>query len=257
MAVVFYWRQSQQPEPGRYGVEWGLTDRHDGVSRVPYASLNLGAGVGDDPSAVRQNRALVAHSLALEPASLRFMQQQHGCDVHIASAEDSNPALGDEPLVDGLIVQGSGRGVAALVADCTPVLIVDRSAGYAAAVHAGRPGMMREVVPAVINRLVALGASDLEAVVGPSICGRCYEVPRGMREEAGRISSVAPTMSWSGTPSIDVAAGVVDQLSRLEAPTLWLPGCARESDDLFSYRGEGKTGRFAAVVRLTDPTGGH
>ena len=132
-------------------------------------------------------------------------------------------------------------------------MVVDRTEGLAAVMHAGRPGMTSGVVPATLERLRALGAQDLQAVVGPSICGRCYEVPEEMRAAAAAVSPVSSTVSWTGTPAIDVAAGVVDQLATAGVPVQWLPGCSRESEDLYSYRRDGSTGRYAAAVRLLAP----
>jgi polyphenol oxidase len=55
-------------------------------------------------------------------------------------------------------------------------------------------------------------------------------------------------VSWTGTAAIDVAAGVVAQLREGGVAVRWLPGCAREREDLYSYRRDGVTGRFAGVV---------
>jgi polyphenol oxidase len=88
----------------------------------------------------------------------------------------------------------------------------------------------------------------VDAVVGPSVCGRCYEVPADMRDVAARVEPVSATVSWSGTPAIDVAAGVVAQLRAHGVEVRWVPVCTRERDDLYSYRRDGRTGRFAGVV---------
>jgi purine-nucleoside/S-methyl-5'-thioadenosine phosphorylase / adenosine deaminase len=92
------------------------------------------------------------------------------------------------------------------------------------------------------------------AVVGPSVCGRCYEVPERMRAEAAAVSAPSATVSWTGTPAIDVAAGVVDQLTARGLRVTWVAGCTRESADLFSYRRDRTTRRFAGVVRLLRQT---
>jgi copper oxidase (laccase) domain-containing protein len=68
------------------------------------------------------------------------------------------------------------------------------------------------------------------------------------------VSAASATVSWTGTPAIDVAAGVVDQLTALGIRVTWVPGCTRESPDLFSYRRDGTTRRFAGVVRLLSKT---
>jgi copper oxidase (laccase) domain-containing protein len=69
-----------------------------------------------------------------------------------------------------------------------------------------------------------------------------------MRATAAEVQPVSATVSWTGTPAVDVAAGVVAQLTDAGVPVQWLPGCSRERDDLYSYRRDGTTGRFAGVV---------
>jgi copper oxidase (laccase) domain-containing protein len=59
---------------------------------------------------------------------------------------------------------------------------------------------------------------------------------------------VAATVSWTGTPAVDVAAGVVAQLREAGVDVRWVPGCTRERADLYSYRRDGATGRFAGVI---------
>jgi YfiH family protein len=213
-----------------------------------YSSLNLGGHVGDDPGAVESNRRLVAGSFGVERDHLLFMSQCHGADI----AQVDGPWEGEPPAVDALVTTSADLALGVLVADCTPVLLVDAVAGVAAAVHAGRPGMMKGVVGRAVDAMTDLGARSISAVVGPSVCGRCYEVPEAMRAQAAEVSSVAAAISWSGTPAIDVAAGVVDQLRARSVAVHWVRGCTRESDGLFSYRRQHRTGRFAGVVRLLE-----
>jgi YfiH family protein len=219
-----------------------------------FASLNLGGHVGDDPVAVESNRRLVARSFDVTRDHLLFMSQCHGCEIAIVDT----PWQGEPPAVDALVTTSTDLALAVLVADCTPVLLVDRAAGVAAAVHAGRPGMMAGIIGRVVDAMTDLGSRSISAVVGPSVCGRCYEVPGEMRAEAAAVSPLAAAVSWHGTPAIDVAAGVVDQLQSRSVAVQWIPGCSRESESLFSYRRQHRTGRFAGVVRLLEahPAGG-
>jgi YfiH family protein len=204
--------------------------------------------VGDDPAAVESNRRLVAGSFGVERDHLLFMSQCHGSDIAVVDG----PWDGEAPAVDGLVTTSTDLALGVLVADCTPVLLVDRIAGVAAAVHAGRPGMMQGVVGRAVDAMTDLGARSISAVVGPSVCGRCYEVPQDMRARAAEVSPVAAAISWSGSPAIDVAAGVVDQLRARSVAVQWIWGCTRESDGLFSYRRQHRTGRFAGVVCLLE-----
>jgi len=96
-----------------------------------------------------------------------------------------------------------------------------------------------------------LGAVGLTAWVGPSICGRCYEVPEQMRDDVAAVEPASrSTTSW-GTPSVDVAAGVGAQLERDDVHVVDLSACTRESPDLFSYRRDGPaSGRQSGIIRI-------
>jgi YfiH family protein len=244
---VFHWRE-QIPATDHRGVDWGFTGARGGSSVGDFASLNLGGYVGDDPKVVESNRLLVAGDMGVRRDRLLFMNQCQGSDVVVADG----PWTDDPPRADGIVTTSTDVALAVLVADCTPVLLVDRVAGVAAAVHAGRPGMMSGIVGRAVDAMTDLGARSISAAVGPSICGRCYEVPEAMREQAASVSPVAAAMSWQGTPAIDVAAAVVDQLQARSIAVQWISGCSRESPELFSYRRRHRTGRYAGVVRLLD-----
>ena len=231
---MFYWRQ----QTGR--VSWAFTDRAGGSSTGDFDSLNLGGHVGDDSAAVEANRAAVATATGVGRDHLLFMQQCHGAEVVVV---DGPWGAGGPPPADGVVTATAGLALAVLVADCTPVLLADVDAGVVGAVHAGRPGMTAGIVDVAVERMRALGARDVKAVVGPSICARCYEVPEELRAAAAAVAPEASARSWSGTTAIDVAAGVVAQLVANNVAVQWVPGCAREDERLFSYRRDGRTGR--------------
>lgn len=231
------------------GVHFATTDRWGGVSAAPYAELNLGDLVGDDPAAVRDNRELAAKSLGLDPGDVVWMRQVHGRDVAVVD----RPWGEDRPPVDGIVTARRGLALAVLTADCTPVLLADPVAGVAGAAHAGRPGMLAGVAEATVAAMRELGAEPARMVahLGPSVCGRCYEVPEDMRAEAAaQLPESAATTSW-GTPAIDVAAGVRAQLAAAGVSSVTASSvCTLESVDHFSYRREKATGRLASYVWL-------
>jgi len=176
------------------------------------------------------------------------MNQCQGSDIVVVDG----PWDGEAPKADGVVTTSTDLALAVLVADCTPVLLVDQVAGVAAAVHAGRPGMMSGIVGLAVDAMTDLGARSIRATVGPSVCGRCYEVPESMRAQAASISPSAAATSWQGTPAIDVAAGVVEQLRARSVAVQRISGCSRELEQLFSFRRQHRTGRYAGVVRLLD-----
>lgn len=229
-------------------VDWGFTraDSPRGVSQGDYAGLNLGGHVGDDAAAVEANRRHLASEVGVARDHVLFMNQVHGADVAVATG----PWTGEAPTVDAVVTATPGLALAVLVADCTPILLADPDAGVVGAVHAGRPGLAAGIVDAGVEAARELGARRLRAAVGPSVCGRCYEVPEAMRDEVAARHPVSATVSWTGTPALDVAAGVVARLRALDIDVTWVPGCTRESAGLYSYRRSSRTGRTAGIVTV-------
>ncbi|MFF7362875.1 peptidoglycan editing factor PgeF [Streptomyces sp. NPDC008125] len=236
---------------GGAGAHFAFTDRWGGVSAAPYASLNLGGAVGDDPAAVVANRARAAGSLGLDPERVVWMNQVHGREVAVVD----RPWGPDReiPAVDALVTARRALALAVLTADCVPVLMADPVAGVVAAAHAGRPGLVAGVVPAAVEAMLALGAeaSRIVARTGPAVCGGCYEVPAVMRDEVAAVVPAARAETRWGTPAVDVVAGVHSQLDALGVRDVQRsPFCTRESDDHFSYRRDRTTGRLAGYVWL-------
>ncbi|MEV5880181.1 peptidoglycan editing factor PgeF [Streptomyces sp. NPDC052101] len=232
------------------GAHFAFTDRWGGVSAAPYEELNLGGAVGDAPEAVRANRDVAATALGIDPGRVVWMNQVHGADVAVV-----DEPWGERPVpeVDAMVTARRGLALAVLTADCVPVLLADPVAGIAAAAHAGRPGMVKGVVPAAVRAMVELGAEPdrIVARTGPSVCGRCYEVPEPMRAEVAVVEPAAHAETSWGTPAVDVSAGVHAQLDRLGVcDRAQSPVCTLESGDHFSYRRDRATGRLAGYVWL-------
>ncbi|MER5766812.1 peptidoglycan editing factor PgeF [Streptomyces sp. NPDC001985] len=237
------------------GAHFAFTSRWGGVSAVPYEELNLGGAVGDDPGAVRANRSIAAKELGLDPDRVVWMNQVHGRDV---ARVDGPWGEGPVPCVDGVVTARRGLALAVLTADCTPVLLADPVAGVVAAAHAGRPGLVAGIVPETVRAMVAAGAATerIVARTGPSVCGRCYEVPERMRDEVAAVEPAAWSETSWGTPAVDVTAGVHAQLAAAgvrdrDASRF----CTLESNDHYSYRRDRVTGRLAGYVWLAPLSG--
>ncbi|MGH8776768.1 MAG: peptidoglycan editing factor PgeF [Jiangellaceae bacterium] len=230
------------------GVRFAFTGRSGGVSAEPFAEFNLGGHVGDDNAAVTENRRRVAHEVGLEVGNVLYLNQVHGAAVAVVDGPWPGPA----PDVDAAVTQVPGLALAVLVADCVPVLLADAEAGVIGVAHAGRKGLVAGVIPAVLAAMGHLGAMHLRARIGPSVCGRCYEVPAAMRAAVAGVEPAAAATSRTGTPALDVAAGVEAQLRRGGADVVRLDGCTREDRSLYSYRRDRTTGRFAGLVWLPD-----
>jgi len=228
-----------------------VTTRAGGRSQAPFASFNLSAGVGDEPAAVRANRARLRRELGVP---VTFLRQVHGTGVATVAA----PSGLDDPDIDAtdaLVTATPGIGVAVLAADCVPVLLADPVAGVVGAAHAGRVGAAAGVLPATVAAMTELGAEvpRIEVLLGPAVCGACYEVPAAMQAEVDAALPGSAVRTRTGTAGLDIRAGLYHQLVALGVGKVGGdPRCTREDRTLFSHRRDGRTGRLAAITWL-DP----
>jgi YfiH family protein len=226
-----------------------VTDRRGGRSRSPYDSFNLGDHVGDDSADVAANRSRVARELAVPEDRLVWMSQVHGAGVAIVDGPQDGPV----PGTDALVTATPGLVLCVLVADCVPVLLADHETGVVAAVHAGREGVRQGVLPAAMSAMASLGARarHVTALLGPAVCGACYEVPEEMQGDVARIAPSAAVRTRAGTAGLDLRAGVEEILRRAGiAEVVQDPRCTVEDRHLFSHRRDGVTGRQAGLVWL-------
>lgn len=238
---MFSWRAEVRP-----GVWVAFTNARAG---------NLALHVGDDPAAVHRRRRELGQAAGLGAGGFQFMNQVHGNRVAIVPPPTAGPGTagpptaGPPPTADALVSRGAALAV--MVADCVPVVLAGSEAGggpVLGVVHAGRPGVASGVVRAAVARMRDLGAVEISAWIGPSVCGRCYEVPVGMRAEIGALIPATWCETSRGTPGLDLPAGVRQQLEADGVPVAYSAGCTLEDDELFSYRRDPQTGRFAGLV---------
>ena len=178
------------------------------------------------------------------------LNQVHGADVVVVDG----PVGRDEvPSGDALVTARRGLGLMVRVADCVPVLLADPRAGVVGAAHAGRVGAAAGVLPAVVTAMTELAArvSDIEVLLGPAVCGSCYEVPAAMRAEVDSRLPGSAVRTRSGTPGLDLRAGLYHQLVELGVGRVGAdPRCTVEDRALYSHRRDGRTGRQAAITWL-------
>jgi YfiH family protein len=224
-----------------------VTSRSGGVSTGPYASFNLGDHVGDDPAAVAANRRRLARAAGLAGDRLVWMEQVHGAAVAVVDGPRAAPV----PGTDGLVTATAGLALAVLVADCVPVLLADPGAGVVGAVHAGRAGAAAGVVDRAVEAMTRLGATaaGTDVLLGPAVCGACYEVPAALRDEVTAALPGSAATTRRGTPGLNLRAGIGRRLAELGVDRVVAdPRCTAEDPELFSYRRDGVTGRQAGLV---------
>jgi YfiH family protein len=224
-----------------------VTTRAGGASRPPYDTFNLGDHVGDDEGNVYANRKRLASELGLAEDKLAWMEQVHGRTATIVDGSETRAA----EATDALVTATPGVALVVLVADCVPILLADAEAGVVSAVHAGRVGARVGVVPAAVEAMREAGAEvgRIEALLGPAICGDCYEVPAAMAADVEKHVPGSACKTRKGTPGLDLRAGLWRQLADLGVGKIGVdPRCTNEDKTLFSYRRDGTTGRIAGIT---------
>jgi polyphenol oxidase len=223
------------------------TTRAGGVSAPPFDTFNLGDHVGDNPAAVAANRARLAAAIGRGPDRVVWMNQVHGDRVALVEGPRAAPI--DD--TDAMVTSTPRLALAVVSADCVPVLMADARIGVIAAVHAGRVGARDGVVVRAVEAMLAAGAQeqDISALLGPAVSGRNYEVPAAMADEVEAALPGSRTITSSGTPGLDLRAGIACQLKALGITAIDVdPRCTVDDVGLFSHRRAAPTGRLASVV---------
>ena len=251
----------------RYPVDALVTTRHGGVSAGDYATLNLSFGVGDRPQDVLENRRRAAAALGADLGDLVFGKQVQGAVARVvgdadrgAGAAVAGPGVGE---ADALVTGDPGIVLAAVVADCVPILLYDPGAHVVACVHAGWRGTVARVTDAALAAMATLGTRpcDVLAGIGPAIGPDRYqvgeEVAQVVRECFGDRASqvIRPDGTgrwlcdlWSANRLLLREACVPDdQIHVAAVPT---------GADFFSNRVARPCGRFGVLARLRPRDGG-
>ncbi|OEX92832.1 peptidoglycan editing factor PgeF [Corynebacterium sp. Marseille-P4321] len=237
-------------EPNNRPVRMVFTSRAGGASSSPYDSFNLGSHVGDNPADVAANRTRLADILGLPEDRFVWMEQLHTNHVTVVDGPQDCPV----EATDALVTREKNLALCVLVADCTPVLLSDHSAGVIGAAHAGRMGARNGIVRRTVEKMVQLGAKpeNIQVLLGPAAAGESYEVPEEMAADVERHLPGSRTTTREGTPGIDVRAGLVRQLLSMGVRNIDAdPRDTIADNDFFSHRRDGTTGRQAGVIWLT------
>ena len=237
-----------------------ITTRRGGVSVAPYASLNLGDHVGDDPQAVATNRAIVQRWVG--DRRIAWLAQCHGDRVVDARDAVEAVAAGAALAADAVITDAQGWVCAVMVADCLPVLLRGKSGAVVGAAHAGWRGLcngvLERTVEAMRRRVDDDAVEGWQAFLGPAIGPDAFE--GGSEVRAAFLAAARPDEA-AATDAAFVAGcngkffGNLTVLARLRLArvgVLQISGgdlcTVRDGASFFSYRRDGQTGRLAALI---------
>ena len=129
-----------------------------------------GWGEGEIP----KNKKILTDYLKIKPKNLISPTQTHSANVDIAKENKF-----DYPDTDGLILTKNNLAIFLNFADCTPLIFYDEKQNIGAISHAGWRGTAKKIAQITANKLINEFNSkpeDICVLIGPAICGKCYEV---------------------------------------------------------------------------------
>lgn len=234
------WIAADWPAP--QGIVAGTTIRTGGTSTGTYESLNLGAHVGDDPAAVRENRRRFLQMTGLEQEP-DWLTQVHGTRVHV---------VGEGKAGEADAVIGRGETIAVLTADCLPILLCAETGSELAAIHGGWRGLAAGIIDATLSKMQT-PLDELLAWLGPAISQPAFEVGAEVREaflERDTEAGACFEPNDRGRLQADLYGLARKQLRAAGVSAVYGGGWCTfaDAERFFSYRRDGQCGRMATFV---------
>ena len=241
----------------------GFTTRHEGISRPPYNSLNLGTNTDDSPHNVEGNRSLLARAFGIEQDRLLTVSQNHGSDILVIDApnDDLGHFAGIE--ADAIITNQPGIMIGVTVADCVPVLLFDPVKKVIAVVHAGWKGTAARITAQAVEGMIKIFGStpkNLRAAIGPCIQSCCYQVDQPVKDGFKQLKVLWDAVAEPdgvGKWRLDMALANRMQLEdvglTMDSIQTFAHCVCCQKELFFSYRRDnGETGRQMGFIMLKE-----
>ena len=252
------------------GLIVGFTTKHGGISKGPFGSLNFGFHVGDEPSAVCQNRRILADQIGFPLQQWVGAEQSHETNIQKVLRNDAGKGAQTYESAftrtDGFFSYEKDVLLTLCYADCVPLYFLAPSKQMIGIAHAGWKGSVDGIAAEMIERLTLEGIdpSEIKVGIGPSICGDCYIVDNRVIdtiEKSLETVEKKPYNHISGNQyRLDlrklneillVNAGVLAKNIRT---TNFCTSCNHET--FYSHRKDnGKTGRMISFIGWKEITG--
>lgn len=239
-------------------IRHGIFTRHGGVSQSHWSSLNMGASIGDDPAAVRENHRRMYRALEVNPGRAVSSWLVHSVKVKVV--DDECKLKGNLEKADAIVTNLPDTPLVMRYADCVPLLLYDPVKRAIALAHAGWRGTVQGMAAATARALeTAFGCrpEDMQAVIGPAISRRNYQVGDEVAAQAlayfGEAAGVVARDPTDGGAYLDLWRANRLDLERQRVKNIEvLEICTFDNTvDFYSHRAEnGKTGRFGVVISL-------
>lgn len=249
------------------------TSTNGGVSKHPFQSFNIGAHVGDSPYRVDINRRLLTAMLqqhALQAriehnaiAPIKWLNQQHTCNVLHYEHFQHLDQTGQENQADAIVCSSPNTPLAVMTADCIPIVVMCPESGKIAAVHAGWRGLMNNIIASTVKHFSH--TNMLRVWMGPSISSAHFQISDDIINLFESYQSAIKDDNEPGKYLVDLPRIALAKLNELGIDNIQQSAiCTYSNPACFSHRRAqhnvvansnevAQTGRMATIImRLGD-----
>ncbi|XP_072473264.1 purine nucleoside phosphorylase LACC1 isoform X2 [Notamacropus eugenii] len=181
----------------------GFTTRTGGISYLPtLSSFNLFSSTKrrDPKAVVQENLRRLAQAAGFDPEKFHRIKTDHANGVWIMGKKEPDS-------YDGITTNQRGVTIAALGADCIPLVFADPVKKACGVAHSGWKGTLLGVAMATVNALVAeygCRLEDILVVMGPSVGPCCFTLPRDSAKAFYNIDPQCVRLVDSPDPYVDI-----------------------------------------------------
>lgn len=222
-----------------------VTKKYSGYSKGVYSSLNMALHVGDNCLNVLKNIELFKASFGID--TLVTLLQVHGSKVIEVNKYNIVDCLHAE--ADGLFTLDRGIALGILTADCFNLQLIGNKG--IANLHCGWKSVADDIIEKALNIFRKHDDYPVQAVLGPGICGDCYEVGHEVAEALEKISPGGTfTTIINDKIHLSIRGAIEKYLVHSDInDIIHIDACSSCDPNLFSYRRDkGETGRMLSVV---------
>lgn len=226
-------------------------DTNRDLSATTFGAFNLGCHVGDDAHSVTLNRQTLT-TLFSSKTKIQWLNQVHGSDVIVVNKHQACPLVGD-----ALITRKKNIAIAIMTADCLPILLADKNGLEVAAIHGGWRPLANNIIANTLDKMMS-DNHNIIAWLGPCISQDVFEVGDDVKKifddkTLDFKDAFIPRFSQNQDDNKYLASLI--KIASLQLANLGitdirhLSHCTfKQSDDYYSYRRDGQTGRMATII---------
>ena len=166
----------------------GFSTRFGGVSEGEFSAMNL-YYKNDEKERVLENYRRFCAGVGILPEQLVLTSQQHTDHIRAVTKDDYGKGYcreRDYTAVDALITNEAGVALTVFGADCVPLFFAEKHGKAIGVAHAGWKGTIADIAGKTVQALqneYQIEAANLYVGIGPSICGKCFEIDEALAEK--------------------------------------------------------------------------